>query len=188
MKEKILKIDVNYTLRQPLVLYGIVSLVVSFIIFGGSLLIWNPVNIEYVQNNTLKLKEKNKYIALLNLNKLAITYEKAKKNSEILTSKLLPGMTQSKIITNLAKITSSNHLSVKKESYNEVKLKRHVLLRHDVVITGRYNDIKKMIYDIQNLPYLAYVKSAKFEKKTKEDNVQARLVVISFLRFTNHGG
>ncbi|VAW80239.1 hypothetical protein MNBD_GAMMA12-42 [hydrothermal vent metagenome] len=188
MRKKILKTDINYTLRQPLVLYGLLFLVFSLIMFGGSLFIWYPVNTEYAQNKILKIAEKNKYIALLNLNKLAITYSKAKRNSEVLTSKLLPGITQSKIITNLAKITSSNHLSVKKESYNEVKMKNHVLLRHDVVINGQYKDIKKMIFDIQSLPYLAYTKNAKFEKKIKTDYVQARLVIISFLRFVDHGG
>lgn len=188
MRKKTLKIDVNYTLRQPLVLYGLLFFIFSITMFGGSLFIWYPVNAEYAKNKTLKIAEKNKYLALLNLNELAITYSKAKRNSEILTSKLLPGMTQSKIITNLAKITSSNHLSVKKESYKEMKMKSHVLLRHDVIISGQYKDIKKMIFDIQSLPYLAYTKSAKFEKKTKANYVQARLVIISFLRFTDHGG
>ena len=180
-------IDMEYTIRQPLVIYGFVTLLISVLIFSVSLFVWYPVNDEYLKKETNRLFEKNKYIDLLNIKKLSTTYDKAKSNSELLSSKLRLDTSQSKIITNLAAITSSNHIRVNKESYQEIKKKHHLLLRHDLLVEGTYANIKKMVSDIQALPYLAYIKSAKFETKKTSGVLQVKLSVVSFLRFVKNG-
>lgn len=175
-------IEINYSLRQPAVVFSLVLLLLVTLIFLGVLYNWYPKysaiatqKIEYNVNKSVFF-DKQRIVAL------SEQYYQASEKIKRIEQKLNLKTSQSEIIKNISKLSANNKLRIVKEAYKEVKDKNIVFLKQELALVGDYKNIKKFIYDVNNSPYISHVKNSILERKRKHDDIDAKLVIISFMR------
>lgn len=174
--------EINYSLRQSSVFYSLLILLFVLLVFLVVLYSWYPkYSAITAQKIDYNIKRSN-YFEQQRIVALSEQYQQAAEKIKEIEKKLNLKTNQSEIIKNISKLSANNKLRIVKEAYKEVKDKKIVFLKQELSIIAKYENIKKFIYDVNNSPYLSHVKKSNLERRKKYGDIDAKLVIISFMR------
>ena len=174
--------ELNFSIRQPSVLYSAYLLFASLLVGIVILYLWYPshseLNSKQIDLNGIKDTYFEKKAAF----ELSEQYSNASKKIKKIENKLTLKTSQSDIIKNISQLLLNNKIKVKKEIFKEVDERDVVFLKQELSLTGDYEKLKKFIFDINDSPYLSHVKNSIFERNKNTNMINAKLIIISFMR------
>lgn len=174
--------ELNFSIRQPSVLYSASLLLVSLLVGIFMFYFWYPSYSE-LNSKQIELKGiKDAYFEKQSAFELSEQYSNASKKIKKIENKLTLKTSQSDIIKNISQLLLNNNLKVKKEIFKEVNERDIVFLKQELSLIGDYEKIKRFIFDINNSPYLSHVKNSIFERNKNTNMINAKLIIISFMR------